>query len=101
MFFNFKNKSSAQKEESKKVLEALFLQENELEEKLKKINIKPKLIIGFASYQLNLAIIGNKIQNSINEQCDIILSSATDLLCNLDSNSNIENSPYKQNIQGI
>ncbi len=36
MFFNFKNKSSAQKEESKKVLEALFLQENELEEKLKK-----------------------------------------------------------------
>ncbi|MCW1328859.1 methyl-accepting chemotaxis protein [Campylobacter jejuni] len=53
------------------------------------------------SYQLNLATIGNKIQNSINEQCDIILSSATDLLCNLDSNSNIENSPYKQNIQGI
>ncbi|EOJ2288546.1 hypothetical protein [Campylobacter jejuni] len=50
MFFNFKNKSSAQKEESKKVLEALFLQENELEEKLKKINIKPKLIIGFVSY---------------------------------------------------
>ncbi|EOH6895048.1 FIST N-terminal domain-containing protein [Campylobacter jejuni] len=101
MFFNFKNKSSTKKEESKKVLEALYLQENELEEKLKKINIKPKLIIGFASYQLNLAIIGNKIQNSINEQCDIILSSATDLLCNLDSNSNIENSPYKQNIQGI
>ncbi|ENV8235706.1 hypothetical protein ACFK4Z_001000 [Campylobacter jejuni] len=53
------------------------------------------------SYQLNLAIIGNKIQNSVNEQCDIILSSATDLLCNLDSNSNIENSPYKQNIQGV
>ncbi len=61
MFFNFKNKSSTKKEESKKVLEALYLQENELEEKLKKINIKPKLIIGFASYQLNLAIIGNKI----------------------------------------
>ncbi|HHY1340209.1 TPA: hypothetical protein ACV09T_001638 [Campylobacter jejuni] len=52
MFFNFKNKSSAQKEESKKVLEALFLQENELEEKLKKINIKPKLIIGFVSINL-------------------------------------------------
>lgn len=47
MFFNFKNKSSTKKEESKKVLEALYLQENELEEKLKKINIKPKLIIGF------------------------------------------------------
>lgn len=36
MFFNFKNKSSTKKEESKKVLEALYLQENELEEKLKK-----------------------------------------------------------------
>ncbi|WHN18621.1 hypothetical protein QMK11_01430 [Campylobacter jejuni] len=35
MFFNFKNKSSTKKEESKKVLEALYLQENELEEKLK------------------------------------------------------------------
>lgn len=33
---NFKNKSSTKKEESKKVLEALYLQENELEEKLKK-----------------------------------------------------------------
>ncbi len=43
MFFNFKNKSSTKKEESKKVLEALYLQENELEEKLKKINIKPKI----------------------------------------------------------
>lgn len=52
MFFNFKNKSSTKKEESKKVLEALYLQENELEEKLKKINIKPKLIIGFASINL-------------------------------------------------
>lgn len=28
MFFNFKNKSSTKKEESKKVLEALYLQEN-------------------------------------------------------------------------
>ncbi|ELH8840824.1 hypothetical protein Q8328_000822 [Campylobacter jejuni] len=52
MFFNFKNKSSTKKEESKKVLEALYLQENELEEKLKKINIKPKLIIGFVSINL-------------------------------------------------
>lgn len=43
MFFNFKNKSSAQKEESKKVLEALFLQENELEEKLKKNKYQAKV----------------------------------------------------------
>lgn len=43
MFFNFKNKSSAQKEESKKVLEALFLQENELEEKLKKNKYQAKI----------------------------------------------------------
>ncbi|MBZ7956017.1 methyl-accepting chemotaxis protein [Campylobacter molothri] len=84
-----------------KPLETLYFLEDEIENTLSNLQFETKLAIGFASYQLDLKNIATKIKNYLPQECELVLISASDLLCNINQNKQIIDNPYLHNVQGI
>lgn len=100
MFRNFFKKNE-KKSIKVKPLETLYFLEDEIENILSHVKFEAKLAIGFASYQLDLKNIATKIKNYLPQECELVLVSASDLLCNINQNKQIIDNPYLHNVQGI
>ncbi|TKX29145.1 methyl-accepting chemotaxis protein [Campylobacter estrildidarum] len=100
MFSNFFKKHT-RTNITTKPLEAIYFLENEIEDKLGHLKFKPKLAIGFASYKLDFKNLGTRIKNALHQDCELVLISASDLLCNINQDNQIIDNPYLNNVQGI
>ncbi|TKX30751.1 chemotaxis protein [Campylobacter aviculae] len=99
--FNKFFKKNTQSQTKVKPLETFYFLENEIEDKLSCLEFKPRLAIGFASYKLDFKDIGMRIKNTLSQDCDLVLISASDLLCNISQDNQIMDNPYLHNVQGI